>query len=231
MSDPIVVVVTLKDTQGFEKIWIDGVCAASGKDLLIKDDVSGDFETSNVKVECFDAVLYAQTKGSCVPLTIKFLSGDKWREIDMNGDSNKFMREEMDSASSTSEKEASEAVDGENTLNQKNKVAYVHVTTDLKESDLEYEDQCVAGVYRIVLSGKTPDEGLANAALDGFHYGVPIGTLEDFSISVRKTEDASSENIESSDAFKNGELIDHLILVDLCEKTNITEKPSAETPR
>lgn len=80
---------------------------------------------------------------------------------------------------------------------------YVHANTNLADEDLDDpEDVGIAGIYEVELADDTPTDGLANAALDGFHDRNAVGTLDDFEFTVRESADPRSAEIECSDAHE-----------------------------
>lgn len=87
-------------------------------------------------------------------------------------------------------------------------VVFVHVTTNLKRKELRIDDRTLPGIYAVELMVDTPPSGLANAAIDGFHDNYGIEVLDDFEITVRKSSDPQSDEIEQSESFDNDELLD-----------------------
>lgn len=89
-------------------------------------------------------------------------------------------------------------------------IVFIYVTTTQKTKDLDPDDKSIPGLYEVALDQNTPQAGLANAALDGFHVSFGISRLDDFDIVVRKSEYLDSDVIEQSDQFTNQELEGHV---------------------
>lgn len=86
MTQDVVVQCTLTDMDGDEKIWIDGCCTEDGQDVPVSDSLSGDCETDDVCVECFDAVKFNDRDGASIdPISTTHISGDDWREMEDGG--------------------------------------------------------------------------------------------------------------------------------------------------
>lgn len=82
-------------------------------------------------------------------------------------------------------------------------IVYIHASLTNDEANLDPEDQGIAGIYQVLLADDTPADGFANAALDGFHGRVAVGTLDDFKFVVRAGADSGSEVIAQSDAHES----------------------------
>lgn len=64
------------------------------------------------------------------------------------------------------------------------RVLYVLAAPTVSKLDLEDEDQEVPGAYQVLIYSDLPPEDWADTALDCFHYGIAIGNLDDFEITV-----------------------------------------------
>lgn len=105
------------------------------------------------------------------------------------------------------------------------KTVYVHVVYSVKKKQLDPSDRGTVGIYEVLLKSDTPEEGLANAALDGFHDSFGIKELDDFLISVRKTSDPKSNEIEQSLDYENGDLAGHVIDVERIDQSEQSQQP------
>jgi hypothetical protein len=84
------------------------------------------------------------------------------------------------------------------------KVAYVHVEQISKPHS---DDRGIAGVYGVHLHHDTPENLIANAALDGFHEHMGIKNLDSFNITVRSGHEKNSPIIPEDDqhgSYENG---------------------------
>lgn len=88
--------------------------------------------------------------------------------------------------------------------------AFVHAIANTPEHLLDEEDGSIAGVYEVDLDDETPSDGIADAALDGFHTNFGINVLDDFSFQVRASADPASDLIETNDKYSGYELSHHL---------------------
>lgn len=68
------------------------------------------------------------------------------------------------------------------------KTAFVLVLPIINIDQLNSQDASVAGLYRVLVSEDIPEDALANAALDAFHYSVPVKVLDDFDFVVHADE-------------------------------------------
>lgn len=91
-------------------------------------------------------------------------------------------------------------------MDNNHKTIYVHVTTDTPKKQLHPDDRRITGLYEVTLDAHTPTDGIANAALDGFHNNMGIKRLDDFEIVVRTAAQPQSDAIEQADTYENGEL-------------------------
>lgn len=98
-------------------------------------------------------------------------------------------------------------------MDNKHNTVYVHVTTDTPKKQLHPDDRRITGLYEVTLDAGTPADGMANAALDGFHNSIGIKRLDDFEIVVRTAEHPQSDAIEQADTYENGELEVHVSAV------------------
>lgn len=95
MNKVVVILVTLADSEGHQKIWIDGCCTTDGKDIPVVDALLHNSETVKVTIECFDADEFnaIERKGDCRSLLMLTLSGDTWRKLESDASLSQYMRQ------------------------------------------------------------------------------------------------------------------------------------------
>lgn len=100
MSKIVVVMVTLSEVGGCQKVWIDACCTSDGKDVLVLNNLSEDDRTEAVTIECFDAEEFnkAGRGGDCEAVSSRVLNGDEWRELESEGDVTALMKSQLDAA-------------------------------------------------------------------------------------------------------------------------------------
>lgn len=94
------------------------------------------------------------------------------------------------------------------------KTVFVVAKALVPVEQMDREDTEVAGTYAVLLSDDTPADGLANAALDGFHNTVAVGVLDDFEFVVLTGTGPDAEEIPRNDAYEGYALSQYALSVD-----------------
>lgn len=94
------------------------------------------------------------------------------------------------------------------------KTLFIRVEAFANPAELRADDRNIEGIYQVELSDDTPADGLANAALDGFHSRIPVRMLEDFRFTVLTSAEPDAEIIAQTDAYEGYALSQYALAVE-----------------